>query len=221
MSNLLVLGGNGRTGAHVLEYAAQRGHHVRALVRNPDKVQAPAGVELIQGTPANIEDIRRAAEGTEGVISVLANARASDNPWAKPVSPPMFMTDAARRTLTVMGEQGIPRIVLTSTQGAGDDWARLNPLVKAFIKLSNIKAGFEDHTGVDRVVRASSGIDWTLARAVALTDKPMSGPPRAAVAGTEKPGTRINRADLARFLLDTLEKDTWIRKAPLVWNTRG
>ncbi|MFI6010980.1 hypothetical protein ACIBAG_19535 [Streptomyces sp. NPDC051243] len=41
----------------------------------------------------------------------------------------------------------------------------------------------------------------------------MSGALRAAEAGTEKPGTRINRADLARFLLDTLEKDTWIRKA--------
>jgi len=221
MSNLLVLGGSGRTGAHVLEYAARRGRRVRALVRSPDKVQAPAGVELIQGTPANIDDIRRAAEGTEAVISVLNNGRASDNPWAKPVSPPMFMTDAARHTLTVMGEQGIRRIVLTSTQGAGDDWARLNPLVKAFIKLSNIKAGFDDHTGADQVIRASSGIDWTLARAVTLTDEPARGPVRAAEAGTEKPGARINRADLAQFLVQTIEDDAWIRKAPLVWNTRG
>ncbi|WP_329288251.1 NAD(P)-dependent oxidoreductase [Streptomyces pseudovenezuelae] len=221
MSNLLVLGGSGRTGAHVLEHATRRGHHVRALVRNPDKVQAPAGVELIQGTPANIDDLRKAAEGTEGVISALSNARTSDNPWAKPVSPPMFMTDAARNTLTVMGEQGIRRIVLTSTQGAGDDWARLNPLVKAFINLSNVKAGFADHTGLDQVVRASSDIDWTLARAVALTDKPLSGPVRAAEAGTEKPGARINRADLAQFLVQTIEDNTWIRKAPLVWNTRG
>ena len=155
------------------------------------------------------------------MISVLSNARASDNPWAKPVSPPMFMTDAARHTLTVMGEQGIRRIVLTSTQGAGDDWARLNPLVKAFIKLSNIKAGFDDHTGADQVIRASSGIDWTLARAVTLTDEPARGPVRAAEAGTEKPGARINRADLAQFLVQTIEDDAWIRKAPLVWNTRG
>jgi putative NADH-flavin reductase len=221
MSNLLVLGGSGRTGAHVLEHAARHGHRVRALVRNPDTVRAPAGVELIQGTPANIDDIRRAAQGTEGVISALNNARTSDNPWAKPISPPTFMTDAARHTLTVMGEQGIRRIVLTSTQGAGDDWARLNPLVKAFINLSNIKASFEDHTGLDQVVRASSGIDWTLARAVTLTDKPLSGPVRAAEAGTEKPGARINRADLAQFLVQTIEDDTWIRKAPLVWNTRG
>jgi uncharacterized protein YbjT (DUF2867 family) len=192
--NLLVLGGSGRTGAHVLAYAAQRGHHVRALVRDPDRVQAPAGVD---------------------------NARASDNPWARPVSPPMFMTTAARHTLTVMGEQGIRRIVLTSTQGAGDDWARLNPLVRAFIRLSNIRTGFEDHTGVDRVVRAASGIDWTLARAVTLTDKPAGGHVRAAEAGTEKPGARINRADLARFLVRTIEDDAWIRAAPLVWNTRG
>lgn len=219
--NLLVLGGSGRTGAHVLTYAAQRGHRVRALVRDPDRVQAPAGVELIRGTPAAIDDIRRAAEGTEGVISVLNNARASDNPWAKPVSPPMFMTTAARNTLTVMGEQGIRRIVLTSTQGAGDDWARLNPLVRAFIRLSNIRTGFADHTGVDRVVRAASGIDWTLARAVTLTDKPAGGPVRAAEAGTEKPGARINRADLARFLVRTIEDDAWIHAAPLVWNTRG
>jgi len=221
MSNLLVLGGSGRTGAHVLEHAARRGHHVRALVRDPDKVQAPVGVELIQGTPADIDDLRKAAEGTDAVISALANARASDNPWAKPVSPPMFMTGAVRNTLTVMGEQGIRRIVVTSTQGAGDDWARINPLFKALVKLSNIKVGYEDHHGVDQLVRASSGIDWTLARAVALTDKPRSGPVRAAEAGTEKPGAWINRADLAQFLIQTIEDDTWIRKAPLVWNARG
>lgn len=104
--------------------------------------------------------------------------------------------------------------------GAGDDWARLNPVFKALIKVSHLKAGFDDHHGVDNLLRASD-VDWTLARAVALTDKPMSGSPRAAEAGTEKLGARINRADLARFLLDTLEKGTWTRKAPLVWNARG
>ncbi|MFJ4364876.1 NAD(P)-dependent oxidoreductase [Streptomyces chartreusis] len=220
MTDLLVLGGSGRTGIHVLRHAAERGHRVRALVRNPDAVQAPAGIELIRGTPSDIDDIRKAARGADAVISVLNNARASDNPWAKPISPPHFMTDATRDTLTVMSEQGIRRIVLTSSQGAGDDWARLSPLVKAFIKMSNIKAGFDDHTGVDEVVRASD-TDWTLARAVTLTDKPVSGPLKAAEAGTAKPGPRVNRADLADFLLDAVEQGTWIRKAPLVWNAKG
>ncbi|MEH3142584.1 MAG: SDR family oxidoreductase [Mycobacterium kyogaense] len=220
MTTLLVLGGSGRTGIHVLAQAAARGHHVRALVRDPDAVRAPAGVELIAGTPARIDDIRAAAQGTEAVISTLNNSRASDNPWAKPVSPPMFMTDATRNVLTVMGEQGIRRIVVNSTMGAGDDWARLNPLARLSVNISNIKAGFVDHSGVDEVVRAS-GTDWTLARAVALTDKPSRGPVRAALAGTEKPGIRINRVDLAGFLVDTVENGSWIHLAPLVWNSRG
>ncbi|WP_078910793.1 NAD(P)H-binding protein [Streptomyces sp. NRRL WC-3742] len=119
-----------------------------------------------------------------------------------------------------MAEQGIRRIALTSSQGAGDDWARLIPLVKAFINLSNIKAGFTDHTGVDQVVRASD-TDWTLTRGVALTDKPATGPLRAADPGTTAPGRWINRANLARFLLDAVDEDTWIRSASLVWNARG
>jgi uncharacterized protein YbjT (DUF2867 family) len=220
MSNLLILGGTGRTGIHVLNEAAQRGHRVRALVRNPDTVQAPAGVELIQGTPASIDDLRKAAQGTEAVISTLNNSRASDSPWAKPVSPPLFMTDATRKTLTVMKEEGIRRIVVTSAQGAGDDWTRINPVFRALIKISNVKASYDDHHSVDQLLRTSD-VDWTLARAVVLTGKPMNGPVRAAEAGSEKPGTQINRTDLARFLLDTLEEDTWIRKAPLVWNARG
>jgi len=220
MTDLLVLGGSGRTGIHVLTQAVARGHRVRALVRDPDAVQAPVGVELIQGTPSDIDDIRKAAQGSKAVISALNNSRASDNPWAKPVSPPTFMTDATRHILTVMSEQNIRRIVLTSTQNAGDGRPGLNPVFKALVKFSNLKASFDDHDGVDEAVRASD-TDWTLVRAVLLADGPVVTPVRAAEAGTEKPGTRINRADLAGFLLDTVEQGTWIHKAPLVWNARG
>jgi short-subunit dehydrogenase len=86
-----------------------------------------------------------------------------------------------------MGEQGIRRIVLASTQGAGGDWARLSPVVKAAVELSKLKVGFADHDGVDRLVRASDA-DWTLARAVVLSDKAAAGPLRAAETGTERPG---------------------------------
>jgi len=219
MATLLVLGGSGRTGIHVLSQAVDRGHRVRALARTPDAVVAPDGVELIAGTPARIDDIRRAAEGVDAVVSALNNSRASDNPWAKPVSPPAFMTDATRDTLTVMKENGIRRIAIASTQGAGDSWPALNPLMKGFIRSSGIRHGYNDHHGVDAVVRASDA-DWVMARSVALSDAPSGGAVRAALVGSEKPGFRISRADVARFLLDSLEDDTWLRQAPLIWNQR-
>jgi hypothetical protein len=51
MTNLLILGGSDRLGIHLLARAAARGHDVRALVRNREAVQAPAGVELIRALP--------------------------------------------------------------------------------------------------------------------------------------------------------------------------
>jgi len=80
---VLVLGGSGRTGIRVLNQAVERGHRVRALVRQPAAVDAPTGVELIPGTPADIDDLRRAAAGADAVVSALNNSRASDNPWSK------------------------------------------------------------------------------------------------------------------------------------------
>jgi uncharacterized protein YbjT (DUF2867 family) len=74
---LLVLSGSGRTGIHVLRQAVERGHRVRALVRNPEALDAPDGVELIPGTPASIDDIRRAADGVDAVVSALPRPRGS------------------------------------------------------------------------------------------------------------------------------------------------
>lgn len=216
MTNLLVLGGTGRTGNHVLAQAVQRGHHVRALVRNPG-IAVPAGVEVIGGTPSNIDDVRRAAAGTEAVIVALNSSRTSDNPWAKPASPPAFMTDAARNVLTVMDEMGIGRVVLASTQGIADDWDRLNPLFRALFRTSNLKVAWADHTGVDRAVRASS-TNWTLARAVMLADKPAGREIQADDDASKKRGIRLYRGDFARFMLEAVEDAKWIGKAPFVWN---
>ncbi|WP_322857274.1 NAD(P)H-binding protein [Mycobacterium shigaense] len=98
MTNLLVLGGSGRTGIYVLTCATSRGHRVRALVRNPDAVQVPPDVTLVEGTPTNIDDLRKAAQGTEAVISVLNNARTSHNPWAGPISPRSHCATSAAAT---------------------------------------------------------------------------------------------------------------------------
>ena len=209
MSHLLVLGGSGRTGSHVLRHAVARGHHVRALVRNPAAVRPSEQVELIRGTPADLDDLREAAHGTDAVISALSNPPPFDHPT--------FMTDATRNALTAMGEQGIHRIVLTSGMGAGDDWAHLSPAVKAVITLAGLTRGYADHHGVDHVVRAS-GTEWTLARGVRLTDRPARGPVRAAERGSARPGTWLSRADFAAFLLDAVEQRSWIGRAPLVWN---
>jgi hypothetical protein len=72
---------------------------------------------------------------------------------------------------------------------------------------------------MDALMRASD-VDRTPVRAVALTDKPATGPLSAAGRGTDKPARSVNRDDLAAFLIDTVEQNLWVQRTPLVWNAR-
>lgn len=220
MTKLLIIGGSGRTGVHLLEQAVARGHNVRALARRPDVFKAPSGVELLKGTPERIEELRAAMKGTEAVIVAHNNSRASDNPWARQINSPTFMTDSARNILTVMGELQIKRVVFVSAVGVGDSWKMVPVWFRAFIKLSNIKVGYADHDGVDALVRKSD-TDWTLVRPVGLSDEPAGalGPLRTTEVGALKPGTlKVTRAEVAAFCLDCVEKRERVHRAPIIWN---
>jgi putative NADH-flavin reductase len=222
VSNLLIIGGSGRTGLRLLEQAVRRGHAVRALVRRPDAMKALSGIELVRGTPERIDDLREAMKGANAVIVAHNNSRASDSPWARQVNSPTFMTDSARNILAVMGEQHVQRVVFLSAVGVGDSWKTLPLAFRAFIKLSNINIGYADHDGVDSLVRKSS-VDWTLVRAVGLNDKTAhagaAGPLRTTEVGGPKPGTLdVTRADVAAFCIDCVDKNEWVRRAPIIWN---
>jgi hypothetical protein len=130
------------------------------------------------------------------------------------------MTDAARNVRAVMGEQRVKRVVFVSAIGVGDSWPTIPWLFRAFIKASNIKIGYADHDGVDAIARESD-TDWTLVRAVGLSDKAAGalGPLRTTEVGGSKPGTMtVTRAEVATFCLDCVDKSEWIRRAPIIWN---
>jgi uncharacterized protein YbjT (DUF2867 family) len=156
----------------------------------------------------------------EAVVVAHNNSRASDNPWAKQINSPTFMTDSARNVLTAMGEQQIRRLVLVSSIGVGDSWKTVPALMRAFIKLSNVKIAMADHDGVDALLRKSD-TDWTLVRAVGLSDETGLGPLHTTEVGGEKPGTlKVSRAEVARFCLECIEKNEWVRRAPIIWNSK-
>ncbi|MBK8129266.1 MAG: NAD(P)H-binding protein [bacterium] len=73
-----------------------------------------------------------------------------------------------------------------------------------------------DSQSMVAVVRKSN-LDWALARAPRLNDNPGAGRLKVGYAG-QGPGTQLSRADFARFMLEQLHDDTWLRKAPMVSN---
>lgn len=102
---ILLLGATGRSGAAVLDGALERGWRVRALVRRPEALAPREGLEVLAGTPLDPDAVAAALTGCDAVISTFNNNRETDGFFAKPVSPPGFMTDSIANTIQAMKAQ--------------------------------------------------------------------------------------------------------------------
>jgi len=65
---ILITGATGTIGSEVLRRIAARGEAVRAMTRNPSRVQAPAGVEVVAGDFDDPASLERAVSGADGVF---------------------------------------------------------------------------------------------------------------------------------------------------------
>src|SRR5687768_3267296 len=64
---ILVTGATGTVGRQLVNHLVQAGHHVRALTRNPQKANFPAGVEVVTGDLTTPETLVLALEGMTGL----------------------------------------------------------------------------------------------------------------------------------------------------------
>ena len=77
---IALTGGTGFVGGYVLRAALARGHHVRALVRNPDKISIQhANLTFIQGAlGANDEELVRGADIVIHIAGLIKARRRAD-----------------------------------------------------------------------------------------------------------------------------------------------
>ena len=72
----LVLGGTGRTGRHFISVVLNDGHKVKALVRNPEKIETQdPNLELVKGSITDYEQIDDLLSGVDFVVSMLGDAQ--------------------------------------------------------------------------------------------------------------------------------------------------
>lgn len=97
---ILVTGATGNVGGNVVEQLVKRGAHVRALVRDPNKADLPAGVAVAQGDLLDVDSLRSAFAGVSTLF--LLNGVVADE------------FTQALIALNVAREAGIERIVYLS-----------------------------------------------------------------------------------------------------------
>ena len=213
---ILILGISGRTGRLVAEEAIKRGHKVAGIVRNPGSLNVK-GAEIIAGTPYDIETVRKAMEGCDAVISTLSLVSSSQGLFKKITTPLDSMSVSLGNTVTVMGENGIRRIVLMTAAGVGDTAHMLPAFFKFLIKISNIRFSYADHERQEKIL-ASSDLDWTIVRPVGLNGKDNNLTTLTDTDGTGKLKSMISRNAVAHFILCCIENEMFIREKPAISN---
>jgi uncharacterized protein YbjT (DUF2867 family) len=215
MPRILLYGATGRTGGLLLDYALAKGYAVTALVRNPAKLtrQSPH-LTVVAGSPTNRADVRRAMAGCELVVSTLSALSEAESFSVKKLTPPHTLATTMRHTIAVMQELGLKRIVTLSSIGVGDSRPYAPWYMRLIIKLTNFKLVFADHDAQETLLR-QSGLDWVVARPVALNNKEEVAELVVEYQRTPAPFA-ISRHQLARFMVDSLQGDAYVHKAPLL-----
>ncbi len=126
---ILVTGGTGFVGPRVVHALRERDQPVRALVRNPSGRSATTlaawGAELVQGDMTDRESLRRAVEGSEAVVHLVAIRQGSQEQFQR------VMEEGTRELVAAASEAGVKRFVLMSALGTSEQTKDLVPYYHA------------------------------------------------------------------------------------------
>jgi NADH dehydrogenase len=131
---VLVTGGTGFVGPAVVRALLAAGQEVRVLEREPGRAAAAGltGVEAVTGDMTEADSLRRAVEGVEAVVHLVAIIA------GKPEEFERVMEQGTRDLVDAAKEAGVRRFVLMSALGVTEETKDLVPYYRAKWELERI-----------------------------------------------------------------------------------
>jgi putative NADH-flavin reductase len=197
---LASLGATRGVGLELVKQAVVLGHEVTVLARTPSKLDGVApGLRVVQGDATDPAAVASVVAGQDGVLVALGSGSL--------VKRDTVCSEGTRHALAAM----TGRLVVCSSYGASETRSELPLPIRLLLRLP-----LADKDVQEALVRASS-LAWVIVRPAGLTDAPRTGKVVVALPGTPLGGTRrIGRADVAAFMLQCLQSDTYLRQCPAI-----
>lgn len=203
--NVALFGATGKTGAYLLPALLERGHTVRALVRDAAKVTLThPNLTVIVGDPLSAADVKKTLEGVDAIASALGGTKAVPDV-------------CSRTTANIIAAVGDTPLRYALVSGAavnrpGDAKGFADRTVTFLLRLFIEAMVADKEREIDAL--SASALRFTALRPGMLSD----GRPRGTyrIKAEAPPSSGIDRADLATAVIDALADDRWAGKAPFI-----
>jgi putative NADH-flavin reductase len=168
---VLVFGGTGQTGQHLVRLCLDDGLRVRALVRNPAQLGIiHPDLEVVQGSITDPPELDALVEGCGFVVSMLGDATTQRNR--------MIVTDLVRQLVPAMRRNGVSRLLHQAGGLSAQPHRRLPPAL--WLIRHTIARSFDgQHKDNEAVMRyladEANDIEWIVHRAGIGSDGPSRG----------------------------------------------
>lgn len=202
---LTVFGATGGTGRHLVDQALDAGHHVTAVVRDPQRM--PVSHPCLEVMTVDITDTAAlvpAVRSRDAVLSALAASTKNGK----------IATTGVRAILHAMTTVDVRRLVAVSAVPVGpvpDGETFVTRAVLTPIISRVFRDVYTDLAQMESEIRNSS-TEWTIVRPPRLLDTPATGRYRVSIGSSVPRGHRIGRADLAHAMLSSLDNIDTVRQ---------
>ncbi len=238
-STILIVGGTGATGRHVVEQMLDRGHNVRIVARRPEKlpetVRTHTNATVVEGTvlSMNDADLSQQVHGCDAIISCLGHSVS----WRGIFGPPWRLVARSTRRLWRTVQATDPdrpvRFVLMSSTGCRNRDAQETVSIPQRVVVRAIRTLLPPHADNEAAMeflrteagQTSTGSQWAIVRPDTLINEveltPYDAHPAPIRSAIFNPGetSRINVAHfMAELATDHSNWTRWVGQMPVIYN---
>jgi putative NADH-flavin reductase len=207
MKKITIFGADGRTGSLVVKEAIEQGYSVTAFVYSESaRDYLPKDIEIVQGDVMSKEDVSRAVDGCDVVVSVVGHIKGSD---------PLMQTKGIENITQAMKEQGVDRIISLTGTGVREEGDKITVLDRvANFMISKIDPERVNDGIKHTEVLKGSGLDWTVLRVLKLSNEEGGLEYKISEHGPVENLSHRNR--VAKVLVDLINNKEWLKKSPIL-----
>lgn len=233
---VLVVGGTGDTGKHVIEKLLSQDVDVRAIVRDvtrvPEEIQSHENLELVEASLLNLseKELKEIVDGCTAIVSCLGHGTSFSSIFGPPFR---LVKNAVKRLTTAIDPASPVKVILMNSVGvrnpdSGEKHSFAEKLVTGIIRV--LVPPHADNEQAAKYLRVNIGqdhqhIQWVVVRPDSLINElepaEYAVHPMPTRSGLFDPG-QTNRANVAQFMVDLLQDDTlwdqWKGQMPVIYN---